>query len=75
MASKVADPYRWLEDGKSPEVASWLASENKLARSYLDALPGRDALQKRYANCSTSTQFPPLAVPATGFLHETQGHR
>jgi prolyl oligopeptidase len=45
---KVADPYRWLEDGKSPEVIDWLDSENKLARSYLDALPGRDALQKRY---------------------------
>ena len=46
---KVADPYRWLEDGKSPEVQSWLAAQNKLARSYLDALPGRDGLEKRYA--------------------------
>jgi len=46
---KVADPYRWLEDGKSPEVEAWLAAQNKLARGYLDALPGRDALEKRYA--------------------------
>jgi prolyl oligopeptidase len=46
---KVADPYRWLEDGKSPEVKSWLDSENGVARSYLDALPGRDVLEKRYA--------------------------
>jgi prolyl oligopeptidase len=46
---KVADPYRWLEDGQSPEVQTWLASQNKLARSYLDALPGRAALEKRYA--------------------------
>ncbi|MCE0496830.1 MAG: prolyl oligopeptidase family serine peptidase [Methylacidiphilales bacterium] len=45
---KVADPYRWLEDGKSPEVQAWLAAENKLARSYLDALPGRSALEKRF---------------------------
>jgi prolyl oligopeptidase len=45
---KVADPYRWLEDGKSPEVQAWLAAQNKLARSYLDALPGREALEKRY---------------------------
>jgi len=45
---KVADPYRWLEDGKSPEVQAWLNDENKLARSYLDALPHRDALEKRY---------------------------
>jgi prolyl oligopeptidase len=46
---RVADPYRWLEDGKSPEVQAWLAAQNKLARSYLDALPGRAALEKRYA--------------------------
>jgi prolyl oligopeptidase len=46
---KVADPYRWLEDGKSPDVQAWLAAQNKLARSYLDALPGREALEKRYA--------------------------
>jgi len=44
----VADPYRWLEDGKSPEVQAWLGAENKLARSYLDALPGRAALEKRF---------------------------
>ena len=47
---KVSDPYRWLEDGKSSEVKQWLDAENHLARSYLDALPGRDALEKRYSD-------------------------
>jgi prolyl oligopeptidase len=46
---KVPDPYRWLEDGQSPEVQAWLAAQNKLARSYLNALPGRAALAKRFA--------------------------
>ncbi len=46
---KVADPYRWLEDGKSPEVQEWVAGQDKLARSYLDALPGRAAFARRYA--------------------------
>ena len=45
---KVNDPYRWLEDGKAPEVKAWLDAQNKVTRSYLDALPGRDALAKRY---------------------------
>ncbi len=45
---KVDDPYRWLEDGKSPEVQDWLKAQNDLARSYLDALPGRAAFEKRY---------------------------
>jgi prolyl oligopeptidase len=47
---KVEDPYRWLEDGKSPEVKTWLDAQNKLARRYLDALPGRAALKKRYTD-------------------------
>jgi prolyl oligopeptidase len=46
---KVADPYRWLEDGKSPEVQKWVSEQNDLARSYLDALPGRGAFAWRYA--------------------------
>src|ERR1700761_5547629 len=49
FGTRVADPYRWLENGKSPEVQKWLAAENKVARSYLDALPGRAELEKRYA--------------------------
>jgi prolyl oligopeptidase len=46
---KVEDPYRWLEDGTSPRVKKWLAAQNHLARTYLDALPGRAALEKRYS--------------------------
>jgi prolyl oligopeptidase len=46
---QVADPYRWLEDGSSPEVQAWLNDQNKLARRYLDALPGRSALAKRFS--------------------------
>ncbi len=41
---KVADPYRWLENAKSPETQAWVDAQNNLARSYLDALPGREGL-------------------------------
>lgn len=43
----VPDPYRWLEDEKSPEVQAWVAAQDKLARSELDKLPGRDALRAK----------------------------
>jgi prolyl oligopeptidase len=43
----VQDPYRWLEDAKSPEVREWMAAQDKLARDYLAALPGREALVNR----------------------------
>src|ERR1017187_9562662 len=41
---KVADPYRWLEDGESPETKAWTDQENATTRAYLDAIAGREAL-------------------------------
>jgi prolyl oligopeptidase len=43
----VKDPYRWLEEGRSPEVKAWVDAEDKLAREYLSRIPGRDALRAR----------------------------
>ena len=35
---RVADPYRWLEDGKAGEVVRWTAAQNAWTRTALDAL-------------------------------------
>ena len=35
----VPDPYRWLEDGDSSEVAQWVADHNQRTRQALDARP------------------------------------
>ena len=37
----VADPYRWLEDGSSSEVAEWVATHYQRTRQALDARPTR----------------------------------
>ena len=42
---KVADPYRWLEDGDSPAVKQWTAAQAERTRRALDAIAGRDALR------------------------------
>jgi prolyl oligopeptidase len=47
FGTRVADPYRWLEDGDAPEVVAWTAAENALTRRRLDAIPGRDRLSAR----------------------------
>lgn len=47
FGQKVADPYRWLEDGKSPDVKAWLEAQDKLGRSELGKMPERDAIAKR----------------------------
>ena len=35
----VADPYRWLEDGDSEEVAAWVAAHNERTHQALEARP------------------------------------
>ncbi|MFP2929719.1 prolyl oligopeptidase family serine peptidase [Pyxidicoccus sp. 3LG] len=45
---QVADPYRWLEAEKAPEVQEWMKAQDALARGQLAKMPGRDALVSRY---------------------------
>lgn len=45
--TKVADPYRWLEDDKSEETASWVKAQNVVTYDYLSKIPFRDALKSR----------------------------
>ena len=45
--TKVADPYRWLEDDTSSETAAWVEAQNKVTFAYLDKIPYRAELTKR----------------------------
>ena len=44
---RVPDPYRWLEDEKSPEVQAWMKAQDEFARAWFQKLPGRDAIARR----------------------------
>src|SRR3954466_13131447 len=58
--TEVADPYRWLEDQNSSEVAAWVRAQADLAEAYLQRLPGRDGLAERPAQLS---ELPTCTVP------------
>jgi prolyl oligopeptidase len=45
--TKVADPYRWLEDTDSAETHAWVEAENKLTFGYLEQIPYRQAIHER----------------------------
>jgi len=45
--TKVADPYRWLEDLESPRTMEWVKGEGELTVDYLGKLPGRDGIRAR----------------------------
>ena len=44
---KVSDPYRWMEDAGSAELAAWVAAQGRLASGYLGELPLRAHFEKR----------------------------
>jgi prolyl oligopeptidase len=45
--TKVADPYRWLEDDTSADTATWVEAQNKVTFAYLERIPYRAPLLKR----------------------------
>ena len=47
--TKVADPYRWLEDDvrDNPAVAQWVKEQNAVTNSYLQSMPERKQIEKR----------------------------
>jgi prolyl oligopeptidase len=49
---RVADPYRWLEDMRSPETRAWLDAEAALTRRWFEGVPGRDRIAQQLAAAS-----------------------
>jgi prolyl oligopeptidase len=60
VGTRVADPYRWMEDLNSPELKKWIDDENGVTAGYLDGLPIRDALKARI---SRLWDYPKVTAP------------
>jgi prolyl oligopeptidase len=60
FGTKVADPYRWMEDLDSKAVADWIAAQNALTFHYLDSLPMRDTLKARITEL---WNYPKVSLP------------
>jgi prolyl oligopeptidase len=58
--TKVADPYRWMEDLDSPEVAKWVSAQNELTFGYLERLPLRAHFRSRITEL---WNYPKTGVP------------
>src|SRR5437773_7928913 len=74
--TRVADPYRWLEDDvrKSKDVAAWVEAENKVTAAFLESIPQRAALQKRITELWNYEKYSaPFKVAGRYFYFKNDG--
>jgi prolyl oligopeptidase len=45
FGTKIVDPYRWLENGRDPQVQAWSHAQDSYTHAALGKLPGRAALR------------------------------
>ena len=47
FGTKVADPYRWLENDTSAQTEKWVEAERAVTNEYLSQIPFREAIKDR----------------------------
>src|SRR4249919_1800962 len=47
FGTKVADPYRWLEDDNAADTKAWVEAQNAVTFDYLGKISGRAAIRTR----------------------------
>lgn len=47
FGTKIADPYRWLENDIADDTKAWVTEQNKVTQNYLSQIPYRDKIKKR----------------------------
>jgi prolyl oligopeptidase len=57
--TKVADPYRWLEDDNSAETAAWVNAENEVTAAYFAKIPYRAQVKQRLEQLFNYAKFTP----------------
>ncbi len=62
---EVPDPYRWLEDGNSPETRAWIGAQQEYAASFLRT-PAREKVRDRLAELTK--------IDAVGIPFERRGY-
>jgi len=61
FGTKMPDPYRWMEELDSPEVAAWVKAQNQLTFEYLDKLPLRERFKQRITEL---WNYPKVSIPS-----------
>ncbi len=60
FGTKVADPYRWLENDTAADVEAWVGAQNKVTTDYLAQIPYREKIKNRLTDI---WNFPKYSAP------------
>ena len=64
FGTKVADPYRWLENDTSAATLAWVEAERALTNDYLSHIPLRETLKERLTQIADYEKY---GVPSKRF--------
>jgi prolyl oligopeptidase len=74
--TKVADPYRWLEDDvrKSDDVKAWVDAQVKISQEYLSSIPQREKIKSRLTELWNYERVtPPTKIGGRIFFRKNDG--
>ncbi|MEM7370182.1 MAG: prolyl oligopeptidase family serine peptidase [Bacteroidota bacterium] len=72
--TQVKDPYRWLEDDRSPETEAWVKAQNSVSFAYLNQIPTRAAFRQRLEELFNYPRMSsPRKVGAYYFFYKNDG--
>ena len=57
FGTKIADPYRWLEDDNSADTKAWVRAQNAVTFKYLESIPMRDRIKARLTELWTYEKY------------------
>ena len=67
--TRIADPYRWLEDPDAPATRDWITRQNTLTHQFLGALPARAPIEKRMTELWNFARWSPPQRKAGLYLY------
>jgi prolyl oligopeptidase len=74
FGTKVADPYRWLEDDNSEETKKWVSLQNGVTDNYLAQIPFRNKIHDRLEKLWNYEKFSaPFKAGERYFFYKNDG--
>lgn len=72
--TKVADPYRWLENPDADDTRAWVEAQNQLTFGFLEQIPQRAKLKERLTKLWNYEKYlPPFKEGGRYFYYKNDG--